>query len=77
MIQFDSLFLISKKKFDGKNYLFTILDMIEKVVKHCPENCLICGNELSYAGIKPVVCENPACIFSYEQYGLGVDVESL
>lgn len=37
---------------------------------------MICGKKLAYAGVKPVVCENQQCVFSYEQFGLGVDIES-
>jgi hypothetical protein len=74
MIQFNFTFLISKES--GKSYLLTIFEMFEKVVKHCSENCLICGNELSYASVKPSFCENPVCAFTYEQYDLGFDIES-
>jgi len=31
---------------------------------------------MSYIGLKPTVCEKNLCIFSHEQYGLGVDIES-
>ena len=49
---------------------------MEGVITHCAEHCLICGSKLAFSGVKPIVCEKPSCIFSYEQFGLGVDIES-
>jgi len=64
------------KKFDGKNYLYALLYLIEDTVKNCSSRCVICGDKLSFAGIKPVACDKPICVFSYEHFGLGVDIES-
>ena len=50
--------------------------MIFKSVKNCSGRCIICGDDLEFAGIKPVACDKPLCVFSVEQYGLGVDIES-
>jgi hypothetical protein len=64
------------KKFQDKNYLYALLHTIEDTIKNCASKCVICGDALAYAGIKPVACEKAICIFSYEQFGLGVDIES-
>ncbi|KAF0978658.1 hypothetical protein FDP41_002478 [Naegleria fowleri] len=61
---------------NGKNYMEYLLDYTEQVIKNSPSKCLICGGNLPYEGIKPMCCENQLCIFSHEQYGLGVDLES-
>lgn len=64
------------KKFQDKNYLYALLHTIEDTIKNCASRCVICGEDLAYAGIKPVACEKQICVFSYEQFGLGVDIES-
>jgi len=64
----------SKNK--GMNYMEYLLDYTEQVIKTSPSKCLICGGKLPFEGIKPMCCENQLCIFSHEQYGLGVDLES-
>jgi len=63
-------------KFGNKNYLYALLHTIEDTIKNCASRCVICSETLSFPGIKPVACDKPLCVFSYEQYGLGVDIES-
>lgn len=53
-----------------------ILSIAENTIKSSPSYCIICGGPMSYVGLKPTVCEKSLCIFSHEQYGLGVDIES-
>ncbi|EFC43740.1 predicted protein [Naegleria gruberi] len=60
----------------GKNYMEYLLEYTESIIKTSPSKCLICGNKLPLEGIKPMCCESPLCIFSHEQYGLGIDLES-
>lgn len=36
----------------------------------------MCDNKLPIAGMKPTVCDKPACIFSRETFGLGLNVAS-
>jgi hypothetical protein len=75
---FNKIWPIKSKVSDStKNiFLYDLCLLLEETVKHCSANCLICGDSLPHAGIKPVVCDKPLCLFSYEQYGLGVDLES-
>ncbi|KAL9658327.1 hypothetical protein ABK040_015647 [Willaertia magna] len=61
---------------NGLNYMEYLLQYTEDIIKASPSKCLICGGNLPFEGIKPMCCENQLCIFSYEQYGLGVDLES-
>lgn len=61
---------------EHENYLVSIMTMIENIIKNCPEHCIVCHSKLDYAGVKAVCCEQAICIFSYEFYGLGVDIES-
>jgi hypothetical protein len=60
----------------GKNYMLSMLEFTEQIIRNSPNRCLICGNKMPYSGLKPTVCDLPLCIFSHEQYGLGVDLES-
>jgi len=61
---------------DKKNYMEAILSLTENVIKNSPSYCIICGDKMSIVGLKPNVCEKQICIFSHEQYGLGIDIES-
>eukprot|EP01080_Neovahlkampfia_damariscottae_P006918 gene6918-11081_t len=65
---------VSKKT--QKIYLYDLCLLLENIIKNCSAHCIICGEKLPYAGIKPVVCDKPLCLFSHEQYGLGVNIES-
>jgi poly [ADP-ribose] polymerase 6/8 len=58
------------------NFIQQVLEDLEYQILHCNKRCLICGNQLPYEGLKPAVCENNLCIFSRENYGLGVDLIS-
>lgn len=59
-----------------KNYMEAILGLAENVIKNSPSYCIICGDKMTLVGLKPNVCEKQICIFSNEQYGLGIDIES-
>jgi len=63
-------------KFNNKNYLHALLSIMEDYIKNASGKCVVCGEKLSWPGIRPVACSKPLCILSYERYGLGVDIES-
>lgn len=65
-----------KNKKKNHNYMIAILEMAEKLIKESPSHCIICGQKMTLVGLKPTVCEKAICVFSHEQYGLGVDLES-
>jgi poly [ADP-ribose] polymerase 6/8 len=54
----------------------SLLNFVENTIKTSPGRCIICGDALSHTGLKPTVCDKQLCVFSHEQYGLGVDLES-
>ena len=66
--------------FLGKNWppkhTHLFLDMmsyaIDKVMT-CTDNCIICDKRLAFSMLKPSICEDSLCLFSHEQFGLGVD----
>jgi hypothetical protein len=55
----------------------SLLLFTEESIKSSPGRCIICSEALSHLGLKPTVCDSPLCVFSHEQYGLGVDLESM
>lgn len=61
----------------GKNYMIAVMEKAIEAIKSSPQLCMICGQQLPYAGLKPTVCDSPLCVFSHEEYGLGVDLESV
>ncbi|KAL0492008.1 hypothetical protein AKO1_010138 [Acrasis kona] len=67
---------IQQIKLDQREMLSTILDIMVHTIQNCPTNCVVCAQKLVHQGIKPTTCNNPLCIFSCEQYGIGVDLES-
>lgn len=52
----------------GKNYIHFLLEILEDTVKNCPAKCLICADDLHFAGIKPTVCEKQLCIFGFVHF---------
>jgi hypothetical protein len=56
------------------NFVEKLFQGFEDALLSCNKRCLICGVTLSYEGLKPCTCENPLCIFSRENYGLGLDI---
>jgi poly [ADP-ribose] polymerase 6/8 len=55
----------------------SILLFTEDAIRESPNHCIICSGKLPHLGLKPTVCDSPLCVFSHEQYGLGVDLESM
>jgi poly [ADP-ribose] polymerase 6/8 len=39
----------------------------------CVDNCMICDKRLAFSMLKPSICDDALCLFSHEQFGLGVD----
>lgn len=48
---------------------------IDKIMT-CTDTCMICDKKLLFSMLKPSICEDPLCLFSHEQFGLGVDPAS-
>mmetsp|Transcript_5967 Transcript_5967/g.22649 ORF Transcript_5967/g.22649 Transcript_5967/m.22649 type:complete len:654 (-) Transcript_5967:46-2007(-) len=59
-----------------RNPFIGLLNHVEHVIKNCSKFCSVCGEKMEFEGVKPTVCENKLCIFSSENFALGVDVES-
>jgi len=38
---------------------------------------MICDKKLDFQMLKPSICDNPLCQFSYDSYGLGADIAAL
>jgi hypothetical protein len=60
-----------------KNNTHLFLDMMSHVmdkITTCTKACIICDKKLEFSMLKPTICDNPLCQFSYDQYGLGADV---
>ena len=55
----------------SKLYLF-----LQDKVKNATRYCVICDKQLDYVGLKPAVCDQPLCVYSHMQYGLGEDIMS-
>lgn len=50
-------------------------DCKERVLS-CIKNCVICDKKLEFRMLKPSICDDLLCKYSYDQYGLGADVAS-
>eukprot|EP01105_Mastigella_eilhardi_P015663 TRINITY_DN3586_c0_g1_i3.p1 TRINITY_DN3586_c0_g1~~TRINITY_DN3586_c0_g1_i3.p1 ORF type:complete len:724 (-),score=171.42 TRINITY_DN3586_c0_g1_i3:1554-3725(-) len=51
-----------------------LVAMTTNKILACTQNCVICDKKLPFEMTKPAVCDNPLCIFSHMQFGLGEDV---
>eukprot|EP01156_Anaeramoeba_ignava_P022852 Anaeramoba_ignava/c21107_g2_i2.p1 GENE.c21107_g2_i2~~c21107_g2_i2.p1 ORF type:complete len:707 (+),score=216.28 c21107_g2_i2:54-2174(+) len=58
------------------NLIIDLFDYMNQRVKNCTNYCIVCGKKLGSEGLKPVCCEDPACIFRHQQMGLGANVSS-
>lgn len=50
---------------DVKEYFCRLYSHIIDRTKSCTKYCIICDKPLDYVGLKPAVCDNPLCTFSY------------
>ena len=53
------------------NFFMIILNYIIKQLLNSTQNCMICGEELEYPGLKPTICLSPFCQFRLLEIGLG------
>jgi len=56
------------------------LDVANELVGNtmrCTKTCVICNKPLAFEMLKPSICDSPLCLYSYDQYGLGVDVAAI
>jgi len=53
------------------NWLLILLNYILKQLLNSTQNCMICGDELEYPGLKPTICLSPFCQFRLLEIGLG------
>jgi hypothetical protein len=58
----------------SRNVLVKIGLLIRDSIRHCTENCLLCGKAISNPGVKPSVCTEPRCVFAFESMGLGMEL---
>jgi len=45
-------------------------------IENAPEYCPICLSKHEFGGVKPIVCRSEACVWKYEEMGLGINVEN-
>jgi len=67
---------LMKEKGSEKSFYKSLCDFVENIVLSCNDHCLICGKRVKYPGLKPTVCLKKLCLFTHEQFGLGVDLET-
>jgi len=65
-----------ESKSEAYNYLVRIIHFVEDKMRTVNLRCLICDSLLEYKGLIPVVCPSELCIHGYEQYSLGIDLDS-
>ena len=53
------------------NFFIIILQYILKQLLNSTQNCMICGEQLEYPGLKPTICLSPFCQFRLLEIGLG------
>jgi len=53
--------------------LYLILEIADAFFS-IPDHCSVCGEELLYPGIKPSVCNNELCYFSFKELGVGSNI---
>ncbi|KAL6060336.1 Protein mono-ADP-ribosyltransferase parp16 [Balamuthia mandrillaris] len=59
-----------------ENFLACILMYMRSRIGNCSNHCPICDKRHEFEGLKPIVCSNEACIWRYEELGLGANVNS-
>jgi len=65
-----------KEKGKEESFFKSINEFVENIILTCNDHCLICGKKVKYPGLKPTVCLKKLCLFTHEQFGLGVDLET-
>ncbi|KAL6068634.1 Poly [ADP-ribose] polymerase 6 [Balamuthia mandrillaris] len=58
----------------GVKVICQALQYLERCIRKCTAHCVICDKPLDFEGLKPTVCNAALCLYSYESFGLGVDV---
>mmetsp|Transcript_12956 Transcript_12956/g.16925 ORF Transcript_12956/g.16925 Transcript_12956/m.16925 type:complete len:583 (+) Transcript_12956:151-1899(+) len=64
-----------EEQFSSENFLLRVVHCCEDVLKGVTKTCLVCAEEIPFEGPVPVVCDKDSCIFSHQQYAIGIDVE--
>lgn len=52
-----------------------VIFTINKIM-NCTTCCMICDNPLPFSMLKPSICDSSLCAFSFDEFGLGLDVAS-
>jgi len=65
-----------KEKGKEESFFKSLYEFVESTISSCNDHCLICGKKVKYPGLKPTVCLKKLCLFTHEQFGLGVDLET-
>jgi hypothetical protein len=58
-----------------KNPLLCILGKIKDFILNAHKKCLICDSDMKVIGFKPSICDKDLCGYSYETFGVGVDLK--
>ena len=53
------------------NFFVVLIHYILKQLLNSTQNCMICGQQLEYPGLKPTICLSPFCQFRLLEIGLG------
>jgi Poly(ADP-ribose) polymerase catalytic domain len=66
-----------QQEFATHNYVVEIACFFEQQLKTIHLRCMICDDELPYAGLKPTICNKPLCKMGYEQLAIGFNLDSI
>ena len=59
------------------NFLISVVCFGRQAILDCYKNCLICGQSLTFPGMKLTVCNRKLCRMSQQELGLAIDVADL
>jgi hypothetical protein len=79
-----SWYLVKRvEKFLGRNWppkhthlLLDIASDAKERIQQCIKNCVICDKKLEFRMLKPTICDDILCKYSYDSFGLGADIAS-
>ena len=60
----------------SSSVLVPFVHLLEGAVHSASQRCVVCGDSLEMAGIRPTICDKPLCAFSYEEHSLGFSLET-
>ena len=66
-------YIIMESLYDKCPLAYLVLEIAEAFFD-VQDHCCICRKDLESPGIKPSTCQNPVCVFAFEQLGVGNSV---